>query len=64
MPKSIAKTNEIINNIYNEMATVPLQGFSYQYNGNPLLELGDRISYKNVSTFVQCIEYGFRKTFV
>lgn len=54
--------DEIINNIYNEMATVPLQGFSYQYNGNPLLELGDRISYKNVSTFVQCIEYGFRKT--
>lgn len=54
--------NIIINNIYNQMVVVPIRGFSYDYNGNPLIELGDRISYNGVSSFVQCIEWGFRKT--
>ena len=51
----------IIQNIFNQMATVQLRGFSYTYNGNPFIELGDRISYNGIETFVQCIEYGFRK---
>lgn len=51
----------IIANIFNQMAPKPLQAFSYTYNGNPLLELGDKISYKGKTTFVEAIEYGFRK---
>lgn len=54
--------NIIIQNIYNQMATVPLRGFTYEYNGNPLIELGDYIQYSGVNTFVEVIEYGFRKT--
>ena len=54
--------NIIITNIYNQMHDEPIRGFSYTYNGNPLLELGDYVRYNNVNTFIQCIEYGFRKT--
>lgn len=54
--------NIIINNIYDQMVLVPIRGFTYDYNGNPLIELGDYIQYNNINTFVQCVEYGFRKT--
>ncbi|MEE3415309.1 MAG: hypothetical protein VZR53_08065 [Prevotella sp.] len=53
--------NIIITNIFTQIQDEPIRGFSYSYNGNPLIELGDYIRYKGVNTFVQCIEYGFRK---
>lgn len=54
--------DQIVNKIYEDIHAVPTRGFSYTYNGNPLIELGDRISYSGVSTFVQCLSYGFRRT--
>ncbi len=52
----------IINCICDYIFTTPIRGFSYEYNGNPLIELGDYIQYDNINTYVQSIEYGFRKT--
>lgn len=54
--------DSIVNKIYEDIHAVPTRSFSYTYNGNPLIELGDRISYNGVSTYVQSLTYGFRKT--
>lgn len=50
----------VIDNIFQDVHSLPIRGFKYDYNGNPLIELGDKISYNNTSTFVQNIVYKFR----
>ena len=52
--------NTIVDNIYQQIHDVVVRGFKYDYNGNPLIELGDKIQYNNINTYVQSISYKFR----
>lgn len=50
----------VVDNIFSGIYEIPIRGFKYDYNGNPLLELGDRVEYKDITTYVECISYKFR----